>query len=141
MTLIEIAVYAALLSGGQPMACHVDEDEITLCSNGIAASSIGPNAAHYSTGVTVRHEGTNFPVFSNGMTSWFSSAHWLQFSNGLGIRRLPAATSGSKAANGSKAPGGATAAGSIGAYEFSNGLICRAELPSLVICATPHRAP
>jgi hypothetical protein len=116
MTIIEIAVYAAVLSGAQPMICSLDDDAIVArCSNGLTAVIVGSSTVAYGNGVVVRHKGDEFPVFDNGLQSWFSSAHWLEFSNGISVRRR-----------------------SIGDYEFSNGLVCRVEMPSLVDCAAQH---
>jgi len=112
MTVIEIAVYAAVMTGAQAMSCQIDERAVTRCSNGLTAETIGPSSVRYGNGVTVNHAGQEFPVFSNGMKSWFSSSHWLEFSNGISVRRH-----------------------SAGEYEFSNGLACRVAMPDLVKCA------
>lgn len=115
MTLIEIAIYAAVLSGAQPMICRLDDDAITRSSNGLTAEMIGYSTVRYGNGVIVRHYGEEFPSFSSGLQSWFSSARRLEFSNGISVRRRPA-----------------------GEYEFSNGLTCRMEMPSVVNCAAQH---
>jgi hypothetical protein len=113
MTIIEIAVYAAVLSGAQPMLCGLYDDAVVArCSNGLTAVIVGSSTVAYGNGVVVRHKRDEFPVFDDGLQSWFNSAHWLEFSNGTSVRRR-----------------------STGDYEFGNGLVCRLEMPSLANCA------
>jgi hypothetical protein len=112
MTILEIAVYAALLGGASPVTCHLDESAVARCSNGLDAEQISRSTIEFSNGVTVEREGDRFPSFSNGMRSWWGSSGWLEFSNGIGIRRL----------NGTK-------------FAFNNGLVCQTALPELIECA------
>src|SRR5690242_10328850 len=100
MTILEIAVYAALLGGAAPVSCHLDDDAVARCSNGLDGRQVSRAVVDFSNGVSVERENGKFPVFSNGMKSWWSSAGWLQFSNGIGVRRL-----------------------SGNSYAFSNGLV------------------
>ncbi|HZS83568.1 MAG TPA: hypothetical protein VFA50_11895 [Stellaceae bacterium] len=111
MTILEIAVYAALLGGASPVTCHLDEAAVARCSNGLDAEQISRREIHFSNGVTVHREGDAFPAFSNGLKAWWGSSGWLQFSNGIGIRRLGPSE-----------------------YAFSNGLVCGTELPDLIDC-------
>jgi len=112
MTILEITVYAALLGGGAPTVCHLDEAAVARCSNGLVADQLSGTQIRFRNGVTVTHEGSNFPSFSNGIHSWWASAGWLQFSNGIGVRRLGSSS-----------------------YAFTNGLVCTTELPELINCA------
>ena len=110
MTVIELAVYAAVLGGAQPMLCRL-EDATVKCTNGYAAAITSESTARFSDGTTVGRDDKGFPVFSNGIHSWFDSARWLQFSNGTTVRKMPGDE-----------------------FRFGNGLICRSEMPALVNC-------
>lgn len=114
MTVIEIAIYAAVMSGASPLVCHLQDSAVTRCSNGLVAEALSATTVRYGNGIVVEHQGDRFPVFSNGMRSWLSSAGWLQFGNGIGVRRI-----------------------GDGNYVFSNGLHCVSELPDLVNCVGP----
>lgn len=114
MTILEIAVYAALLGGASPVTCHLDESAVARCSNGLDAEQISRTTIQFSNGVTVEREGNQFPAFSNGLRSWWGSSGWLQFSNGLGVRRL-----------------------NVTRFAFNNGLVCQTALPELIECARP----
>jgi hypothetical protein len=113
MTLIEIAVYAAVLSGASPIVCHVDESGVTRCSNGYIAQMLSANVVRFGNGVTVNHDGDHL-LFSNGIETRLGPTGFLEFSNGLSVHRLVE-----------------------GNYAFSNGLVCRSELPELVHCVRP----
>ena len=117
MTILEIAVYAALLGGAAPVSCHLDEAAVARCSNGLDGRQVSRSVVDFSNGVTVERRDGEFPVFSNGMKSWWGGAGWLQFSNGIGVRRI----------NGS-------------VFAFSNGLVCTTELPEFINCTQPKEA-
>jgi hypothetical protein len=114
MTVIEIAVYAAILGGASPAVCHLEETGFTRCSNGYVAEALSTGTVRFGNGVMVRHEGNEL-IFSNGLRSWFDSAGFLRFSNGVAVRRVM-----------------------DGSYAFSNGLVCRSTLPQLVNCRLPQ---
>lgn len=111
VNILEIAVYAAVLAGGAPVLCHLEEDGSVGCSNGRVAQNLSVVAIRFDDGVTVARGGTALPEFNNGVQSWKGSSGWLQFSTGVGVRGLDRGT-----------------------VSFSNGLVCRAELPDLVNC-------
>ena len=112
MTLIEVAIYAMVLSGPMPGLCRLDEGAVVTCSNGLSAQVLSDAEARFSSGVTVRHAGDQFPAFSNGISSRIDAAGWLVFSNGVAVRRR-----------------------SLSRYDFADGIMCRAELPELVGCS------
>jgi hypothetical protein len=113
MTLIEIAVYAAVLSGNAPFACHLGDGAVTRCSNGLFAVARSATEVHFRNGVGVSRNG-DVLRFSNGIRAAVARNGALRFSNGIEVRLLP-----------------------DGGYAFSNGLVCRSELPTLVNCAKP----
>jgi hypothetical protein len=117
MTLLEIAIYAAVLGSPGPMICNLDEAGLARCSNGIVGRVISPEAVRYSNGVVVTHRGDAI-AFSNGITTALSGDGALQFSNGVGLKRL-----------------------AEGDYTFSNGVVCRSELPALVRCQRSSERP
>jgi hypothetical protein len=114
MTILEIAVYVAVLSGASPIVCHLQDSATTACSNGYVAQALALDTIRFGNGVTVKRGGDRFPVFSNGLTSSLSGNGWLVFSNGIGVRRND---------------------GDV--YVFNNGLTCRTKLPDLIDCAKP----
>ena len=117
MTVLEVAVYAAILGGGEPMLCRV-EGAVVSCSNGYTAQAISDAAVRFGDGVVVSRGEDGFPRFSNGVRSWFDSARWLQFSNGMAVRRT-----------------------ADGEFLLSSGVTCRSELPTLVNCVRTPGAP
>ena len=110
MTLIEIAIYAAVLGSPRPMVCHLEESGLVRCSNGLIGEAIAIDAVRFSDGVVVRHRRETI-AFSNGIKTHLAGDGGLRFSNGVSLRPLPA-----------------------GDYAFSNGIVCRSELPELVRC-------
>jgi hypothetical protein len=114
MTVLEIAVYVAVLSGASPVVCHLQDSATTACSNGYVARALSLSTIRFGNGVTVERQGHQFPVFSNGLKSTLSGNGWLQFDNGIALRRDGA-----------------------GGYVFANGLVCRTKLPDLVDCTHP----
>jgi hypothetical protein len=113
MTLIEIAVYAAVLGGSSPFACHLGDGGVARCSNGMFAKARSAIEVRFGTGVVVRRDGNDL-TFSNGIRTSIGDDGTLQFSNGVRVRLTPE-----------------------GGYAFSNGLVCRSELPTLVNCRRP----
>ena len=111
-TLIEVAVYAAVMAHGTPLACSASDDSHVSCTNGITAVLADHDVIRYSSGVTVQRDKDGFPHFSDGTKSWFNAMAWLAFSNGVQVRRL-----------------------GPDLYRFSTGIACRSELPALVDCA------
>src|ERR1700722_11895523 len=87
MTILEIAVYVAVLSGAPPMVCHLQDSATTACSNGYVAKALSLSTIRFGNGITVKRDGAEFPIFSNGLKSFLSGNGWLQFSNGVGVRR------------------------------------------------------
>jgi hypothetical protein len=114
MTILEIAVYVAVMSGASPIICHLQDPATTACSNGYVAKALSLDTIRFGNGVTVKRDGDRFPVFSNGLKSTLSGNGWLQFSNGIGVRRND---------------------GDV--YVFTNGLTCRTKLPDLIDCTRP----
>src|SRR5260370_40887346 len=87
MTLIEIAVYAAVLSGASPIVCHYDESGLTRCSNGYVDRMVSVNVVRFGNGVTVNHDGKHL-LFSNGIRTRLGPTGLLEFRNGPSIQRL-----------------------------------------------------
>jgi hypothetical protein len=114
MTILEIAVYVAVLSGASPIVCHLQDSATTACSNGYVAQALSLSTIRFGNGVTVKRQRDQFPVFSNGLKSSLSGNGWLQFDNGIAVRR-----------------------DGVGGYVFANGLVCRTKLPDLVDCTRP----
>ena len=114
MTILEIAVYVAVLSGASPIVCHLQDSATTACSNGYVAKAVTLDAIRFDNGITVKRERDQFPVFSNGLRLSLSGNGWLEFSNGVEVRR-----------------------DGVGVFVFANGLVCRTKLPELVDCDHP----
>jgi len=111
VTLIEVAVYAAVMAGGTPLFCTASDRVHVSCSSGVGAELGDGETIRYSSGVTVERDARGYPHFSDGTRSWFSSAGWLAFSNGVQIRRMDQDR-----------------------YRFSSGIECQSTLPTLVEC-------
>jgi hypothetical protein len=114
MTVIEIAVFTAVLSGAAPIVCHLEDSGLTRCSNGYVAEALSAGSVRFGNGIMVSLEGGEL-AFSNGLKSWIDAGGSIRFSNGIGVRRA-----------------------GDGSYAFSNGLVCRSELPQLVKCVRPR---
>jgi hypothetical protein len=111
VTLMEVAVYAAVMANGAPLSCTAEDHIHVYCSNGVAAELGDGSAIRYSNGVTVTRDDSGFPTFSDGTRSWWSAAGWLAFSNGVQIRRQD-----------------------LDAFRFNSGMECKTALPELVQC-------
>jgi hypothetical protein len=110
-TLIEVAVYAAVLAHGTPLTCTRQADAHVQCSNGMSAELAGDVVIFFSGGVTVDRDKNGFPRFSDGTYSWWASAGWVAFSNGVQIRKMGADR-----------------------FRLSTGVECRPQLPETVEC-------
>ena len=89
-SLIEVAVYAAVLAHGTPLNCAQSTDTHIDCSNGTSAELAENAVIRFSGGVTVDRDENGFPRFSDGTHSWYSSTGWIAFSNGMQIRKVTA---------------------------------------------------
>ena len=116
MTIIEIAVYAVVLSGGSTLSCMGFDHERVNCTNGLSAEMVSQAIVRFSDGTLVDRDQNGFPRFSNGITSWFASAGCLTFSNGLEVRRITPDT-----------------------FRFNQGIECHVDMPNLVRCSRPQR--
>jgi hypothetical protein len=112
VTLIEIAVYAVVLSGGAPMVCMGHEHTSVTCSTGLSAEMVSQDIVRFADGTLVDRDLKGYPRFSNGIHSWFESSGWLGFSNGIEVRRY-----------------------SPDLYKFNQGVECRTDLPNIVQCS------
>jgi hypothetical protein len=76
MNILEVAVYAMVLTAGQPNAyeCVAVMPEGVNCTNGLAAKNDGPNLL-FSSGVQVRKDRQGRVTLSNG---------WVAFEDGEG---------------------------------------------------------
>lgn len=111
VTLIEIAVYALVLSGGTSLTCMGHDHQTVTCSNGLNAKIVLNDAIQYSDGTLADRDAKGFPRFSNGIHSWFESSGWLAFSNGTEVRRVNADL-----------------------YKVGKNVECRTVLPNFVEC-------
>jgi len=111
ITLVEIAVYAVILSGGHAeLTCYGHEHERVTCSNGLEATITDGGAVAFSNAVTVNRN-NGFPIFSDGTHSWLNSAGWVAFSTGVNVRRM-----------------------TPDYFKFSTGIECKTQLPNVVAC-------
>ncbi len=85
MNVLEIAVYAMVLSATQPVPyqCAAVQPEGVNCTNGLAAKNDGPNLL-FSTGVQVRKDRQGRVSLSNGLKTRFDSSAWVAFEDGSG---------------------------------------------------------
>lgn len=92
MTVIEVAVFAMVLTGGKtPFFCESKgpaEESVVTCTNGLTTDDWKGPAIHYSNGVVVSRQQDASLSFSNGLTAHWGAASWVQFSNGVGVRRI-----------------------------------------------------
>jgi hypothetical protein len=110
-TLIEVAVYAAVLAHGAPLSCTARDAVQIECSNGVSARLAEDGVIRFSSGVAADRDGDGFPRFSDGTHSWWASAGWIAFSNGIQIRKMGADR-----------------------FRLSTGVECRALRPETVEC-------
>ena len=113
ITLMEIAVYAAVMSGSSSLTCFGHGHESVSCSNVLSAEVVTPTTIVYSNGVTVDVSGS-FPVFSDGTRNWLDSIGSVTFSTGMHVRRI-----------------------TVDDFKFSSGLECKTQTPEVVQCSLP----
>ncbi|MEA1649315.1 hypothetical protein UAJ10_09820 [Nitrospirillum sp. BR 11164] len=95
MTVLEVAVYALVLTGGKtPFFCEQKDEGIPQgavaqveCTNGLSATE-EKGVIHYDNGVAVFRLPDGSLSFSNGITAHWGAGSWVQFSNGVSMRRV-----------------------------------------------------
>ncbi|MDG3440677.1 hypothetical protein [Nitrospirillum amazonense] len=96
MTVLEVAVYALVLTGGKtPFFCEqkgaaaapVAASVVVECTNGLSATE-EKGLIHYDNGVVVSRQPDGNLSFSNGITAHWGAGSWVQFSNGVSMRRV-----------------------------------------------------
>jgi hypothetical protein len=85
MNILEVAVYAMVLTAGQPNAyeCVAVMPEGVNCTNGLAAKNDGPNLL-FSSGVQVRKDRQGRVTLSNGLKTHFDATAWVAFEDSEG---------------------------------------------------------
>lgn len=80
MNVLEIAVYAMVLTAGQPNAyeCVAVKPEGVNCTNGLSAKADGPNLL-FNTGIQVIKDRQGRVQLSNGLQTRFDSSAWVEF--------------------------------------------------------------
>ncbi|TWB41731.1 hypothetical protein [Nitrospirillum pindoramense] len=87
MTVLEVAVYALVMTGGnKPFFCE-QTDQVVECTNGLSATE-EKGVIHYDNGVVVSRLPDGNLSFSNGITAHWGAGSWVQFSNGISMRRV-----------------------------------------------------
>ncbi|WP_044558641.1 hypothetical protein [Azospirillum sp. B4] len=87
MTVLEVAVYALVLTGGKtPFFCE-QKDQAVECTNGLSATE-EKGVIRYDNGVVVTRLPDGGLSFSNGITAHWGAGSWVQFSNGVSLRRV-----------------------------------------------------
>jgi hypothetical protein len=118
ITLMEITVYAVILSGGHTaIDCHGSDHERVTCSNGLEAMVTEAGDIAFSNDVIV-HRNNGFPTFSDGTRSWLDSMGSVTFSTGIHVRRM-----------------------SSDYFKFSTGIECKTQLPTVVQCVSIPQRP
>jgi len=111
VNVLEVAIYALVLSGGgEPFSCEAKAEGVA-CTNGLGAVLNDAGNIEYSNGVQVAKLVDGTVAFTNGVKTHWGSAGWVQFSSGLSVRRM-----------------------TDGSFRFSNGMSCRAESRTKVDC-------
>jgi hypothetical protein len=92
MTVLEVAVYALVLTGGKtPFFCEQKGPAVAQvvveCTNGLSATE-EKGVIHYDNGVVVSRLPDGNLSFSNGVTAHWGAGSWVQFSNGVSLRRV-----------------------------------------------------
>lgn len=93
LNVLEVTIFAMVLSGGNPLACTRQEgtEEMILCTNGQVAT-LDAERITFKNDVAVVKFPDGTLAFSNGIRSHWGSAGWVQFSNNIAIRRNPDGT-------------------------------------------------
>lgn len=114
LNVLEVAVFALVLSGTQPQpfTCVVDGFGGVNCTNEMSASPDDKNNIKFRHGVTVVKEPGGKLSFSNGITTFMDSTFWVQFSNGVSSQR-----------------------DSRGGFRFNNGYQCKLARKDTAECA------
>jgi hypothetical protein len=88
-SVLEIAIYVMVLSGGQPTACESRQkpEPHVLCSDGTKAFEREEGRLIVRDDIAVLKGPDGSLAFSNGLRSFWGSAGWVQFSNGVSVRR------------------------------------------------------
>lgn len=87
MNVLEVAIYAMVLTASQPRPyeCVSVQPEGVNCTNGLAVASETPNGGvAFNTGVQVLKDNQGRVRLSNGITTHFDSSAWVAFKNPSG---------------------------------------------------------
>ncbi|NYZ11723.1 hypothetical protein HL658_04110 [Azospirillum sp. RWY-5-1] len=86
MNVLEVAVYAMVLSNAQPTAfeCVAVQPEGVNCTNGLYAKPEGESVIAFNTGVKVLKGNKGQVSLTNGLTTYFDASAWVSFKNGKG---------------------------------------------------------
>ncbi|MDE1149346.1 MAG: hypothetical protein PW843_22560 [Azospirillaceae bacterium] len=88
MTVLEVAVYALVLTGGKTAFFCEQKADAVECSNGLSATEGEKGTIRYDDGVVVSRLADGSLSFSNGITAHWGAGSWVQFSNGVSLRRV-----------------------------------------------------
>lgn len=86
MNVLEVAVYAMVLSTAQPAAfeCVTVQPEGVNCTNGLYATAETASVIAFNTGVKVVKGNKGQVTLTNGLTTFFDASAWVSFRNGKG---------------------------------------------------------
>ena len=93
---LEVLLFSAVLTGGQPMVCERTADDTFSCDgavvgtvtgNRLTLSGLDQVAVGAPARVVIEKPGDGGLVFSNGLTVAPTATGWMQFSNGVSVRR------------------------------------------------------
>lgn len=86
MNVLEVAVYAMVLSTTQPASfeCVAVQPEGVNCTNGLYAMPEGGNVIAFNNGVKVVKGSKGQVSLTNGLTTFFDASAWVSFKNGKG---------------------------------------------------------
>lgn len=120
MNVLEIAVYAMVLTTAQPNAyeCVAVQPEGVNCTNGLAAKNDGPNLL-FNTGIQVRKDRQGRVTLSNGLKTRFDATAWVAFEDSAGKPVISVRKTGPMR------------------FRFSNGFQCDAMSEALARCYKP----
>lgn len=96
VSVIEIAVYAMVLSASQPrpFECVEVQPQGVNCTNGLAADPLPEDGVRFNTGVTVTRGRNRELIFSNGIQVHLDASAWAQFQKDgatlISVRRMDA---------------------------------------------------
>lgn len=86
MNVLEVAIYAMVLSASQPAAfdCVAVRPEGVNCTNGLAAREDGPGVLAFSSGVRVLKDRDGRVHLSDGTQTFFDASAWVTFKDADG---------------------------------------------------------